>query len=255
MPSSTLQSLFLVAAVCVAIGGVFGWLIASLRGGQNESNPAPEAGKPSGKEGAGVQRSLLHLTRDPEKGVLLVGLGGKPIPSPEVLTLEERKQLVDLLHETMTWAGIPTQAEMPLRTDNPETSSRVAAPGPRNTGPLNPNALQAAPSELQRPTVLGGMTNALADVISPAAAKKEDPKSIVQQIDEILQEKLMGTELAEQKIGLVEDLRKGVLVRIGAITYEGIGSVPDGLVKDLLKASVQEWEKRQEIAKRRSTLQ
>jgi hypothetical protein len=138
---------------------------------------------------------------------------------------------------------------MPPRTDLPAPALLVTASVPSNS-----NSLLNSPVEPQRPTVLGGVTSVLADAINPTTPKKEAPKSIVQQIDEILQDKLLGTELAEEKIGLVEDPRKGVVVRIGPVAYEGIGSVPDGLVKDLLKASVQEWERRQEIAKRRSTM-
>ena len=162
---------------------------------------------------------------------------GKDIHSPSQISLDERRQAAQLLQETTTWLGISAP---PMAV--PTAAAPSAAVEPVKEAPVlvGPN----------RPSVLSGVTAVIADVINPAPAKKEGPKSIVQQIDEIFQEKLLGTPLENQKIFLVEDPRTGVIVRVGNETYAGIGALPEGEIKNLLKGSVQEWERRQEIAKR-----
>jgi hypothetical protein len=62
---------------------------------------------------------------------------------------------------------------------------------------------------------------------------------------------LAESPLAGQKIFLTEDLRRGVIVWAQGQSYEGIDSVPAGEVKDLLKRSVAEWERRTEELTRR----
>ena len=245
------MSLFFVAAICLVMGAVLGWFVASMFGGKADGSAGAE-----NKAGPGTTTvAFLKLSRQVEKGPLAVEVKGKVQADAKSLNPEELIQLAELLNEAGRWAGIganPSPAEVPAiklptgqATDSPE---RRSSPG------VVPDAGPVLELEASRPRVLDGMTNALANVINPTSSRKEDPKSIVQQIDEILQDKLLLTDLAEQKIGLLEDPRKGVVVRIGAETFEGINSVPDGLVKELLKASVQDWEKRQEISKRRNSL-
>jgi hypothetical protein len=74
----------------------------------------------------------------------------------------------------------------------------------------------------------------------------DEPKTMVGQIDVILQRMLEGTTFENQKIHLSEDLRKGVIVWIGLNHYEGIESVPHLEIKQLIRKAVAEWEKRQE---------
>jgi hypothetical protein len=68
-------------------------------------------------------------------------------------------------------------------------------------------------------------------------------KSIVQQIDDILQEKVARSSLAETGIKL-QELPQGVLVWVGNQSYQGVDALPDGEAKDLIHAAVKEWEKR-----------
>ena len=228
MTASMIPSLMIIGAICITIGYVFGWLIASMRGPkQNKAEDQTKQIEPSE-----TPPSLLKISRDSLSGGLFLILMGKEIRSAQQLTLEERKQIAQLLQETASWLGIPTPSvpSVPIAVD--------------------PVKGMVPPVEPARPSVLGGVTSAIADVINPVPAKKEGPKSIVQQIDEILQDKLLGTPLENQKVFLVEDSRTGVIVRVGNETYAGIGALPEGEIKNLLKACVQEWERRQEIAKR-----
>jgi hypothetical protein len=146
--------------------------------------------------------------------------------------------------------GLSYQLGAPAAQPLPPTPSQ---PVRRVTGPLNPADAPVEPADAsQPPSILSGVTTALADAMVPTT-KKAAPKSIVEQIDEVLQGMLPGTPFENEKVYLAESPRHGVVVRVGAQTYEGIEAVPEGEVKKLLRAAVAEWEKQQEKAQRRVT--
>jgi len=78
------------------------------------------------------------------------------------------------------------------------------------------------------------------------AVKPSKPLSIVEQINDILQETIRDTPLANRMIRLVEDPREGVVVWIGLDHFPGVDSVPDPEVKAALRKAANEWEKRTE---------
>jgi hypothetical protein len=77
--------------------------------------------------------------------------------------------------------------------------------------------------------------------------KSEQPAaalSMIQQIDEILQLKLVNTPLANMGIRIQDAPGGGVMVMVGLKKYEGVGDVPDPAIKAVLQAAVAEWEKK-----------
>ncbi len=112
-------------------------------------------------------------------------------------------------------------------------------------------AVDPAAPAFKAPTLVEGVTVGLANVLNPPVVKREAPKTIVGQINDVVQELLAESPLAGQKIFLSEDPRRGVIVWVQGQTFEGIDSVPPGEVKDLLKRSVAEWERRTEELTRR----
>jgi hypothetical protein len=72
--------------------------------------------------------------------------------------------------------------------------------------------------------------------------KHKLPVSIVEQVDDILQELLENDPLGTQKIRLAEMPNKGVTVWIGNEYYEGINAVPDENVKQIIRQAVKKWE-------------
>ena len=75
-------------------------------------------------------------------------------------------------------------------------------------------------------------------------AGKPKPLSIVEQINEILQEMVIDTPLASRSVRLVEDPREGVIVLVGLDRYKGVDSVPDPEIKLALRKAAGEWERR-----------
>ena len=84
-------------------------------------------------------------------------------------------------------------------------------------------------------------------VVSPITPSKGSEKhkrqlSIVEQVDEILQELLETSPLKEQNIRLTEMPNKGVTVWVGNEYYEGINAVPDESIKRIIRLAVKNWE-------------
>ncbi len=72
---------------------------------------------------------------------------------------------------------------------------------------------------------------------------KPGPKSIVQQIDDILQEYVANSPMASIGIKL-QETPQGVLVWIGKESFQGVDTVPEGDAKKMIKAAVRDWESR-----------
>jgi hypothetical protein len=70
--------------------------------------------------------------------------------------------------------------------------------------------------------------------------------SIAEQVDQILQEKIAQLPPPAPVVLLKEDSREGVIVWINGVQYNGINSVKDENIKNLIRASVKEWERRNE---------
>lgn len=84
-------------------------------------------------------------------------------------------------------------------------------------------------------------------LVPPLVAEKVVEKhkrqmSIVEQVDEILQDLLVNSQLVEKNIRLTEMPNKGVIVWVGNDYYEGINAVPDEEVKRIIRLSVKKWE-------------
>ena len=55
---------------------------------------------------------------------------------------------------------------------------------------------------------------------------------------------LVGTDLKEKGIKLIENQQNGVDVWVGLDKYPGIEAVPDPAVKDLIRRAVIQWEEK-----------
>jgi hypothetical protein len=72
----------------------------------------------------------------------------------------------------------------------------------------------------------------------------EFDKSIVTQIDEILQARLEDTPLADRGIRMVEAPDRGMMIEVGLHSYTDIDAIPDEDIRRLIRLSVAEWERR-----------
>jgi hypothetical protein len=272
MPASLADSgslLVIIAVVCLAIGYVFGWLISSIQRGKEESREpaisADEDGQVSKVEIEKVvlppvaepapKPAILMLRQGERPGSLVVEVSGKTVTDSGSLTMQDRRRIESALRRIANWMGLAYQlGDVPQSTASQNapdlpTGPTVATGAPEISGFTNLD-LSEGNNGPRQVSVISGVTNAIADVLQPPA-KKDAPLSIVQQIDEIFQAMLEGTDYEDKKIFLAEDPKRGVIVRVGSDVYEGVNAVPDGEVKVMLRSAVAEWERRQETNRRR----
>lgn len=209
-------------------------------------------------------------------GVLLAGYG---IGLLEMHLRRQRK--IRLLEEALRAEKAKTAAASLAASSSAAAPAPPAAPAPGpgglrlwnddagalrleldNVRPASPAAL--TPEQRRRivalltqvrPWLEGGPVAPAAPGLrsAPAAAKVIEPpppppsKSIVGQINDVLQARLVGTPLASRQIRLAETLSGGVRVFIGMQSYEGIDAVPDPEVVAAIRAAIAEWEKNVQI--------
>lgn len=255
----TPTSLLIIGAISLFLGMLATLLLNSLR----EDVPPAEEGAdapPGGKKGR--YSPVARLWREKGSGRLVVEMDGRTLVTTEPLNDIQRERLEKAERDFRAWLGmgleavappapsvpsapqVPTKAQpaaAPVQSAPPAVPP--AAPPPAQTAsPATPPAQQSPPPIRTIPFTPPGVPPA---VIPPAAAATRANRSIVEQIEDILQEMLVGTPLSGRGIHLHQDPARGVVVQVGLEYFDGIDSVPDPEIKSVLKSAVAAWEKSQ----------
>ncbi len=220
-------ALLVVALVCAAVGYVAGFLIGGLGRGKSGpgANKTTGAAKTEGEvELDSEEVELARLYRAKPAGPLLVFANGRRWDKSSQLGETQRASLENLLIEFQHWLvpGLTSPLEQEPR---PPAAEEPAAPVV--TPPFYPSPQMA--------------------VLAAQAAYKQpstEPKTIVGQIDEVLQEMLPGSPFTDHKIRLFEMPNQGVVVQVDREQYEGIDAVPDPEIRNFIHQAVSTWESR-----------
>lgn len=173
-------------------------------------SPPPPAAHPLPQP----EPSLLRLSRD-ANGQLRLELDNVQV-NTTALSVNERRRLIELLNLMRPW----------LVSEQP-------APAPRPT---------AAPASPPPPAAVPAPSRPVAP--PPPTAAPTAPKSIVEQIDAILQERIAGTPLESRGIRLLEAPDGSVTVLVGLNRYQGIAEVPDEDIRAAIRSATEEWERK-----------
>jgi hypothetical protein len=187
------------------------------------------------------QEGLMEVVRfwsDGEGKRIVPEVGGKFINSMDELDHVQQARLGRLL-EQLRMSGTPPPprlGEKPISLRNLKDTASASQE--------EAIALQAA--ELVQPPVKKkiDLVDSLVKTLQPEPVSKFGAQSIVAQVDLILQENLLGTDLAKKGIRLVESPDKGMLVYVGLQQYASVEDVPDGEVQSAIRHAVAEWEQR-----------
>ena len=228
--------LIFVALVCVGAGFAFGMLLANARPDNRRSASS------TGKSSANTV-DVVNVVQDRKSGHIFPEYNGKVVRYPADLTATQRERLAIQLGMLQAWLS-------PSSTPK-EVPAVVQAASAIGTGPLVSDAAAAGvntdalpvvpPTQPVRVNPVDMFARALqSEVRTPPAAQK----SIPAQIDEILQEKLIDSPLAERGIRLMELPSKGLVVMVGLQQYSGVDEVPDPEIRAIIRQSVADWENR-----------
>lgn len=220
--------LLLPLALVLIVGLVAGIMVMLLW-----QNSRKKDGSVQSSEAKNRYTPVANLLRDPASGKLLVEQDGRILSSALSLNEGQRSSLQSAAKDLNAWVGLPTgpqisatRAEMPPREtkEPPQPFNREQFFTPEPPSTAIPMAAPGTP---------------------PTAAAPQGPaKSIVAQIDEVLQEMLAESKLANSAIRLAEEPRHGVIVWVGLQRHEGIDAVPDEAVRSVIRSAVKEWERR-----------
>lgn len=152
---------------------------------------------------------LVTLGRAIKDNQFAVLFGDEWIGEANQLSFVQRDRLEKNLEEAQKWLGIEIHKE-PLPT---------------------PKVKEVDSQEVVAP------------LVTPKTAEKHKRQmSIVEQVDEVLQELLESSLLKGRNIRLTEMPNKGVTVWVGNEYYDGINAVPDEDVKQIIRQAVKKWE-------------
>lgn len=248
----TSTTLILIGVICVVLGFFASVLLNTLREdevqGYVDDTPAP----PGGKKERYVP--VVRLWREKKTGAIIVEKDGKSFVTAVPLTDAQHSELEQTERDFRAWLGmglsanLETPGQFRSQISAPDQSTQLPATTVQGASGMASTAAPSSPSPTRGAKSVGKKGEP-ADSTHPAPAGTAAPlvgaKSIVMQIEDILQDMLVGNPLEIRGIHLTEDPGRGVMVSIGGQNYEGIDVVPDPEIRAIIRAAVSQWENSQ----------
>lgn len=272
-------TILIVAFVSLLVGYLAGLVLTRMN---TPRPPVQEKDKVVGPR-QDVSKLTVALWRKDEKSPIQADIFGKTLRSPDELLPVEKRRLLEDLHTIQVWFGLSKPSPMPAASLAPETHVESIQPvKPPELTVETPDRAQPSAEVLEQTTapvvvpvedemippapvplpdakpplppihVTPVFEPSSTEPVKPVEAKldlrskpKPEPvmKSIVQQIDDILQDKVARSSLADTGLKL-QETPQGVLVWVGNQSYQGVDTLPEGEAKELIHAAVKDWEKR-----------
>ncbi len=212
----------------VLVGWIIGFLDSNLRTAKKiqaaEANAEIKIREAERRIALGAQApekakdnpGLLRLKN--ENGRFIVEIDGLPVDRS--LSPDKKKRLVELITIFRPWLDGGQASQTPISA---QTQSVIAAVQEPISRPLQPISLAPKKSETE---------------------KNIASLSIVQQIDTVLQARLLNTPLEKQGIRLQESPQGGVEVYVGLQKFLTVDDVPDTFVKSEIRGAIADWEEK-----------
>jgi hypothetical protein len=216
---------------------------------------------------------LLRLLRDPQSGQLIVEIAGRRYTKlAEIADKEIGQYILKLAAHLLaftngmiaTEAGlkalqVPKVGETPVPPAAPTPASPLTSP-PVPSAPVQPTpAAPVAPASPEVEAAFLATLRAKPALETPQpqrrglfgrskpAAPAEtllSPLNLAGQINEIAQARLRYSPLAgATTLEITSDPGGGILINVNGMLYHGPDEIPQPEVKELIKASIKEWEK------------
>jgi hypothetical protein len=216
-------------------------------------NPAPAALEPAARPTPPGAHEVLRVLRDDLTGRLMLEIGGQrfnrvmEIQDPNlgrglVTTVRDLQRF---MQGQVTGSGPAPEIQSPApgpvasAPPPPAAPARVSTPEPPHSFIPNP----AAPPSITMPSMNPFKQAQILRELSKQQLVA--PKSIPDQIDEILQEKIAGTALVGRGLKVNTSPAGGVVFYLDGQTYDGVDAVPDPDGQAAIRAAVKAWENKQ----------
>jgi hypothetical protein len=204
----------------------------------------------------GNAHEVLRVLRDNLTGRLVIELAGQRFASLRDLQDPTLYQgLVTTLRDLQAFAGeASTPGEPPPEPASapplglgtaPTMAHDSPAPAAAPPGATPPAARLAGTSAEGRPRPAPSMNPFKQLQVLRELAKNPPPppKSIAEQIDEVLQGKLAGTPLLQRGIRMRPGPRGEAIFDLDGHSYPAVDEVPDADVRAVIRAAIAEWER------------
>ncbi len=230
----SLTPIIITGIVCVLIGVAIGSLLSGFSKEPKEKPSLPAS------EGDWIER--VTLVSDHDGKAVFPQFQGQVYQSEKELPLQQRQILVKALGEMRTWLGEPeaTPPTPGVQALPPSTEAQPTV----DAATVEPELLVQALTPPATKVSLNPIDFFAKVIQSEVKPVSSAPKSIVAQIDEILQDKLLDSPMEKRGIRLLEFPGKGMVVMVGLDQFGGVDEVPDEEIRQLIRAAVKEWEDR-----------
>lgn len=205
---SSFVPLLIVGAIGVCVGVLVTLLFSPHHKEPHQSTGSitdAVAESTSGEPPSERFEAVARLYREKSSGKLVTEVDGKIYVRPDFMPAEMLREMRSVAEGWQYWLGGPSSGGLPpLEAVLPP---KGFVPGPVPLEPEKPRAT-----------------------------------SMVEQIDEILQELLADSTLSSHSVRIIQDPQQGVVVLVDKQPYYGIDAVPDPEVQALIRTAVQRWE-------------
>lgn len=233
MPQSVIYILLVVVSIVVGyIGGVlitFMYTEREKRKQDRQVGSLPEGIDPE------KHTAQLRIWSD-EKDGLLVELDNQILTDAKQTNPGQRLKLEAVAGRFLQWLN--------LRVEQPRSMPAVELPVQPVSGEPEPVAMPKAVKTVKAAPTL---VDAIASVTAPKP--QVNPKSMVEQVDEILQELVSQSSQSHRSVKITQDPHGGIMVLLDGGQFSGLDSVPDVEITALIRSAAAEWERRSERVK------
>lgn len=227
--------LSIIGLISLIVGILLGLLLASLRLSVEQDR----------SKNSRSLKEIFRFYRDRRVGNIVLEINGKIYRKSDNLSTKVHTGLVQLCDEMRIWLGVPEIGDR-VQSISPEKVSTIQKAQIKS----NIERIDEQSDNLARsPVVARTDSEKLIDVQNRVLSPENQPvnessSSIATQVDEILQQKLPNSSLKDRVITLLELPDKGLVVVVDSEQYESVDDVPEIEVRELIRESVLEWEKK-----------
>ena len=179
---------------------------------------------------------LLRLKND--NGRFALEMDGALVT--DTLSPDKKKRLIELITNFRPWLEGGQSSPAASQPTAPVQAPLVPDPARVAFSPPVPASLRTATPPVPVPVTL----QSIVQPKKPEPEKNIASLSIVQQIDMVLQERLLNSPLAGRGIRLQESIQGGVEVYVGLQKFHAVDDVTDDEVRNTIRAAIAAWEKK-----------